>query len=180
MRNIAYLAIRFAGLVKLFVNMDKNIPANGGELPAMELRFVSSCSEEAGRGERLKGAAHEIMEGFGAVDERREKDVLVAAAEAFADHSESFVFDRPTSSGGKRNSAIGRRATGSGGSLLDSGRTMSSSNLRSSGRATSSSSSSLAGNSSHNGNLFDKAGDSSGRKRRKSVSMSNVTATASR
>ena len=40
--------IKMACMVKLIVNMDKNIPAGGGELPAATLTFVSTGEEEGG------------------------------------------------------------------------------------------------------------------------------------
>ena len=45
---------------------------------------------------RLKNAAEEMMLGFGTAEERRDKDGLIIAAEAFADHSETFKFDKVT------------------------------------------------------------------------------------
>ena len=36
------------------------------------------------------------MLGFGTAEERRDKDGLIIAAEAFADHSETFKFDKVT------------------------------------------------------------------------------------
>ena len=43
--------------------------------------------------DRLKAAGTEIMQGMGVKEERREKDALLVAAEAFADGSSSFEFD---------------------------------------------------------------------------------------
>ena len=36
------------------------------------------------------------FKGFGAADERRDKDAIIVAAEAFADGAEGFTFDKPT------------------------------------------------------------------------------------
>ena len=36
-----------------------------------------------------------MMLGFGSADERRDKDGLIIAAEAFADGAEGFQFDKP-------------------------------------------------------------------------------------
>ena len=35
------VGIKMSAIVKLFVNMDKNIPANGGELPALQIAFTT-------------------------------------------------------------------------------------------------------------------------------------------
>ena len=114
-------------------------------------------------------------------DERRDKDAIMVAAEAFADHSDTFMFDKPGSSGKKGSPSPARRAasskdlTGSGGKAQSSFQaTGSSRDLQSSGKATSSSSS--AGFGSPNPNLFDKsgAGDSAGKpglKRRNSQAL---------
>ena len=102
--------------VKLFINMDKNLPAGAGELPSIHLPFLSNPPDDTkdaalskvpaavapsesktSKNEKLKAAAGEIMEGFGLAEDRREKDALVVAAEAFADAT-SFAFDKPPAS----------------------------------------------------------------------------------
>lgn len=47
------------------------------------------------RNAKLKGAAEEMMLGFGSAEERRDKDALIVAAEAFADGVDGFQFDKP-------------------------------------------------------------------------------------
>lgn len=100
-------------VIKVIVNMDKNLPASGGELTPVQLQFLqnpdsapkdatggspggaSSGGPVKGKGStKLKAAVNEVMQGFGAPEERREKDALVVAAEAFADGSSSFEFDK--------------------------------------------------------------------------------------
>ena len=133
------------------VNLDKNLPSNQGELPAITLHLVSdgdggadadappppnplvrqktsqrdldrdllagasigsagsseghsvsptssgkAFASAGGSGNaRLRNAASEMMLGFGIAQERRDKDALVVAAEAFADGS-AFEFDQRT------------------------------------------------------------------------------------
>ena len=98
---------------KLNVNMDKNLPSGGGELPPMTISIYQNpdippadlvaappAGAKGGRktslptSSALKDAAKEIMKGFGAQNERREKDVLLVAAEAFAEGAKKFEFDR--------------------------------------------------------------------------------------
>jgi hypothetical protein len=103
---------KIAATLKLIVNMDKNLPAAGGELPAVTLNFVKD--EETERQEREQKAAASpvspdgdqsgpsptrrrgsvslmkksiltVMEGMGKSDERRKKDPLVVAVEAFGE-----------------------------------------------------------------------------------------------
>ena len=164
-----HMTLNILCTVKLFINMDKNLPAAGGELPPVQLQFIKNPNEgdpdEAkgggggnspnpavakggfkGKAEKLKAAANEVMAGFGMVDERRDKDALLVAAEAFADNSDTFMFDKATSS--VKKTTPGRGAKGSGRGAFDS-------------KATSSGSSQGLG--TPNPNLFDKtSADSSG------------------
>lgn len=87
---------------KVNVNIDKNIPSAGGELPPITVTIQSaepveakeaSTESKGGKSERrksmaaakLQAATTEMMKGFGDKDERREKDIAVLAVEAFAD-----------------------------------------------------------------------------------------------
>jgi hypothetical protein len=114
-------------MVKLFVNMDKNLPTSVAELPPVTLHCIENpaSGEEASaepspsskspaavqtpqpsppdgspdktpkdKNQKLRMAAGEMMLGFGAAGERREKDAVLVAAEAFADGSDGFLFDR--------------------------------------------------------------------------------------
>ena len=119
--------------VKLFVNMDKNLPGQGGELPSLHLQFhqgdtasateskaveiteaspAAAPSTNAKKGEKLRGAAAELMLGFGAAEERRDKDVAVAAAEAFAEGT-NFVFDKDSKQPAKSSSSLKKALTSS-------------------------------------------------------------------
>ena len=74
--------------VKLFVNMDKNLPGGGGELPPIHLHFKQ-------KNEKLLTATGDIMAGLAAL--RPQKDsLLTAAAEVFAQGAPSFAFDKDT------------------------------------------------------------------------------------
>ena len=81
-------------------------------VPALQRQAtVSSLSRDSGLGSgrkspkdddsfkrrnaKLKGAAEEMMLGFGSAEERRDKDALIVAAEAFADGVDGFQFDKP-------------------------------------------------------------------------------------
>jgi len=97
---------------KLVVNIDKNIPTAGGELPPLTLQIQNDPAKEQAKEaasspggnapaarkksaatQKLQQAASEVMMGFGAAEERRDKDALIVAAEAFADGAKSFDFD---------------------------------------------------------------------------------------
>lgn len=104
---------------KVHVNIDKNIPSAGGELPPVSVQFhddpngaAKEMSLTAPGGaarkkpvERLKQAGHEVMQGFGSAEERRDKDALVVAAEAFADGS-AFAFDNAGLSADEAKAAL--------------------------------------------------------------------------
>ena len=103
--NVNVQLIKIAATVKVIVNMDKNIPAAGGELPPVQLTFVSQDNEGAaapspeateepepfdddygGPGaQRLKAAGQEVMDMLGAgADGMRPKSAAVVAVEAFS------------------------------------------------------------------------------------------------
>ena len=127
------LQVMIPCVFKVIVNMDKNLPSGGGELPPVTVHIVtdpnaapkdekqtapSSGSTSAAEGqakgrrksidktsEKLKQAVQEVTAGFGAPEERREKDALFVAAEAFADGAATFDFDASKEEGGLRSSA---------------------------------------------------------------------------
>ena len=101
---------------KVIVNMDKNLPSGGGELPPVSIHIVADPNAAAKDDkqspsitpsapppkkksgdkaitDKIKAAAGEVIQGFGLAEERREKDALLVAAEAFADGSKTFGFD---------------------------------------------------------------------------------------
>jgi len=89
---------------KLNVNIDKNLPSAGGDLPPITITIHDPNppeEKEAAQGRRssgrasavLKSAVGEIMDGFGEPDERREKDPLLVAVGALAEGAPSFDFD---------------------------------------------------------------------------------------
>ena len=93
-------------MFKMTVNIDKNLPSAGGELPPITIQIHSDPNAEPKGAEpaaapekqrrnsfRLRQAVSDVVQGFGAPEERREKDALLVAAEAFADGSKTFDFD---------------------------------------------------------------------------------------
>lgn len=152
--------------IKLFVNMDKNLPAAGGELPSVHMHFhpspedgsepkeskeskeTSSPAKSAaptGAGkQRLKSATNEMMEGFGNPEDRREKDAVLVAAEAFADGAKDFVFDKDPAKNSRAKSASFSSAKRSGSSSFGSAIPTEASEV------------------TPNPHLFDKAAESSG------------------
>ena len=106
--NVNVTLIKIAATVKVIVNMDKNIPAAGGELPPVQLTFISAetdAGEEAapadalydGPGaQRLREAGEEVIEmlGFGQEDMKPKAAIAVAAA-AFEDAGKSAAKKKP-------------------------------------------------------------------------------------
>lgn len=124
-------------MLKMVVNLDKNLPTQLAELSPVSLHIVAPPEDSAAPptpkpaptepappirdptpaaaaaaatamgggakgdgGRKLKQAGNEMMLGFGAPEERRQKDSLVMAAEAFADGSDTFAFDQGEPTGG--------------------------------------------------------------------------------
>jgi hypothetical protein len=82
--------IKLAASVKVIVNMDKNIPASGGELPAVQLTFAPSPSDV------LREAGGEVVARLG--ESRGEQgDAPAPSASLQADESHA-AGDVPTSS----------------------------------------------------------------------------------
>ena len=98
--------IKITATVKVFVNMDKNIPANGGELPPVQLTFepppeateeAAPTNEESAETEqepveptakngKLRAAGNELMSMLGVGQEgMKAKSAIAVAADAFAD-----------------------------------------------------------------------------------------------
>jgi hypothetical protein len=148
-----HVSTAMACVLRLFVNLDKNLPSNQGELPGITLHMVADPAKtDAGQSpkgekppppiglvrektasslpidakgsggksrggasnDRFRSAAGEMMLGFGAADDRRDKDVLVVAAEAFAENSNSFYFDKsaaPTPGASRQPGLFDKSAT---------------------------------------------------------------------
>ena len=169
-------------VVRLFVNLDKNLPSNQGELPPHTFHIADpnkpampggglqrqgvvnlniddgstsadsslnasgslrsagspnnsiSATGSNGKGspgkkelknDRLRAAAGEMMLGFGIAEERRDKDAIFVAAEAFADGADTFKFDEVTASAAAAASAsaspiaalFDKKPSGQGGSV---------------------------------------------------------------
>jgi len=96
------------------------VSADRGDSPGSSARS-SATSSARGQSERLRNAATEMMLGFGMVDERRSKDALVVAAEAFAAGSHGFEFDQQladTERAGLPNPQLFDRASSSASSIF--------------------------------------------------------------
>ena len=161
-------------MFKVFVNIDKNIPSAGGELPPLSIVIVADPeavpetegepSGAAGGGrrrsqgnEKLKQAVGEVIQGFGSSDERRDKDAAFIVADAFADGS-SFAFDASGGAASSFGAATSSWGATSSGDAISSGSP--SSSKRSSGKSPSPSSSRRqinAGAVAPNKALFDKS-----------------------
>ena len=131
------ITLNIACTLKLFVNMDKNLPQAAGELPPVQLQFIKNPNE-GDREEnekptsappakanapnakgKFRSAVQEVMEGFGNSDERAMKDPVFIAAEAFAEKSggKKATDSRGSSSGKAFNSSgIATSSVGSTGS----------------------------------------------------------------
>ena len=131
------ITLNIACTLKLFVNMDKNLPQAAGELPPVQLQFIKNPNE-GDREEnekptsappakanapnakgKFRAAVQEVMEGFGNSDERAMKDPVFIAAEAFAEKSggKKATDSRGSSSGKAFNSSgIATSSVGSTGS----------------------------------------------------------------
>ena len=83
-------------LKKSATKTDLNSPGSGSNTPKGGSGSFSKKAGEKRDNTKLKNAAAEMMMGFGAADERRDKDAIIVAAEAFADGAEGFTFDKPT------------------------------------------------------------------------------------
>jgi hypothetical protein len=77
--------IKIPASLKLIVNMDKNIPASGGELPPVFLSIVRDPNDMGQAIENLQKAGKQVIQGLGEREERTPKDLLAIAVEAFKD-----------------------------------------------------------------------------------------------
>lgn len=107
--------IKIAAIVKLIVNMDKNLPAAGGELPAVMLTFIkddeqggapvpapdSAAAEPATApapqelskaNKQLKKGGEMVIEQIKAAGPKHKKSVTLMAADMFAEGSSTFNF----------------------------------------------------------------------------------------
>ena len=191
---------------KVIVNMDKNLPSGGGELPPVSIHIVADPNAAAKDDkqspsitpsapppkkksgdkaitDKIKAAAGEVIQGFGLAEERREKDALLIAAEAFADGSKTFGFDgvgqkiedgknnlrgskegKSKSKGGETGAGAG---TGSTPVSANSSFAASAAPLSAGSSLTSSSAAAASGVTDKNG-LFDKTGSATPSNRRRS------------
>ena len=97
--HIKITLIKIVAVIKVIVNMDKNIPAAGGELQPIQLQFVKPEGEEEpapvakelirptqlDSNKKLRKAGQEVMDmlAVGKDEGMKEKSAIVMAAEAF-------------------------------------------------------------------------------------------------
>ena len=77
--------IKIPASLKLIVNMDKNIPASGGELPPVFLSIARDPNDMGQAIENLQKAGKQVIQGLGEREERTPKDLMAIAVEAFKD-----------------------------------------------------------------------------------------------